>query len=154
MMQEAWSGIDVFLKKRYDLIPNLINAVKGYAEHEKQLLEQVTALRTQAMQSGSIDQKISAEKELGPALRRLMVSVESYPDLKANQNFRNLQSQLITMEGEIEMARRYYNGTVRENNIAVESFPGNMVAGAFKFDKGVFFEIDNMQQRETPNVFF
>jgi len=154
MMQEAWSGIDVFLKKRYDLIPNLVNTVKGYAGHEKQLLEQVTTLRTQAMQSGSVEQKISAEKELSPALGRLMVSVEAYPDLKANQNFRDLQAQLATIETELEMARRYYNGTVRENNIAVESFPGNIVAGSFKFDKGVFFEIDNVQQRETPNVSF
>lgn len=154
MMQEAWSGIDVFLKKRYDLIPNLVNTVKGYAGHEKQLLEQVTTLRTQAMQSGSVEQKIGAEKELGPALGRLMVSVEAYPDLKANQNFRDLQAQLATIETELEMARRYYNGTVRENNIAVESFPGNIVAGSFKFEKGVFFEIDSPQQRETPNVSF
>ena len=117
-------------------------------------MEQVTTLRTQAMQSGSVEQKISAERELGPALGRLMVSVEAYPDLKASQNFRDLQAQLTTIEGELEMARRYYNGTVRENNIAVESFPGNIVAGSFKFEKGVFFEIDNAQQRENPNVSF
>jgi LemA protein len=154
MMQEGWSGIDVFLKKRYDLIPNLINTVKGYAGHEKQLLEQVTSLRTQAMQSSGIDQKIGAEKELSQALGRLVVSVENYPDLKANDNFRDLQAQLTTIEGELEMARRYYNGTVRENNIAVETFPGNIVAGSFNFEKGIFFEIENTQQRENPTVSF
>jgi LemA protein len=154
MMQEGWSGIDVLLKKRYDLVPNLVNTVKGYATHEKQLLEQVTALRTQAMQSSNIDQKIGAEKELSQALGKLVVSVENYPDLKANENFRDLQAQLTTIESELEMARRYYNGTVRENNIAVETFPSNIVAGSFKFEKGTFFEIDNAQQRENPTVSF
>lgn len=154
MMQEGWSGIDVLLKKRYDLIPNLVNTVKGYAAHEKQLLEQVTSLRTQAMQSSTIDQKIGAEKELSQALGKLVVSVENYPDLKASENFRDLQGQLRTIETELEMGRRYYNGTVRENNIAVESFPGNIVAGMFNFEKGIFFEIDNAQQRENPTVTF
>lgn len=154
LMQEGWSGIDVSLKKRYDLIPNLINTVKGYAAHEKQLIEQVTALRTQAMQSATVEQKIGVEKELGPALSKLMVSVENYPDLKASENFRDLQGRLNDIETELEMSRRYYNGTVRENNIAVESFPGNIVAGMFKFDKGVFFEIDNAAQRENPTVSF
>jgi LemA protein len=154
MMQEGWSGIDVSLKKRYDLIPNLVNTVKGYATHEKQLLEEVTSLRTRALQSTSVEQKIGIEKELGPALGKLMVSVENYPDLKASENFRDLQGRLSEIETELEMSRRYYNGTVRENNIAIESFPGNVVAGMFKFEKGTFFEIDNSAQRENPSVSF
>lgn len=154
LMQEGWSGIDVMLKKRYDLIPNLINIVKGYASHEKQLLEQVTTLRTQAMQSSQIDQKVAAENELTKALSKLVVSVENYPDLKASENFRDLQAQLTAIEGEIELSRRYYNGTVRENNIAIETFPGNLFAGAFHFNKGTFFELDNNQQRENPAISF
>lgn len=154
LMQEGWSGIDVLLKKRYDLIPNLINTVKGYAEHEKQLLTQVTNLRAQAMQSPGIAEKIGAEKQLSQALHNLVVAVESYPDLKANDNFRDFQAQLSTIESELEMSRRYYNGTVRENNIAIESFPSNIVANMFSFKKGVFFEITNDQERQTPTVSF
>lgn len=154
LMQEAWSGIDVSLKKRYDLIPNLINTVKGYAAHEKQLMEQVTTLRTQAIQSSTIEQKIGAERELSQALGKLIVSVENYPDLKASENFRDLQGRLNDIETELEMSRRYYNGAVRENNIAVESFPGSLVAGMFKFEKGLFFEIDSSSQRENPIVSF
>ena len=154
MMKEAWSGIDVILKKRYDLIPNLVNTVKGYAGHEKGLLEEVTALRSQAMQASTVDQKIGAEKQLGQTLGRLVISAENYPDLKANANFQALQQQLQTIESELEMSRRYYNGTVRENNIAIESFPSSIIAGSFNFEKGTFFEIENAAQRENPTVSF
>ncbi|WP_374948621.1 LemA family protein [Mucilaginibacter sp.] len=154
LMQEGWSSIDVFLKKRHDLIPNLVNIVKGYTAHEKTLLEEVTSLRTQAIQSVNIDQKVGAETDLSHALGKLFVSVENYPDLKASQNFRDLQGQLATVENELEMSRRYYNGTVRENNIAIETFPGNIVAGMFHFEKGLFFNIDNEQEKQNPIVSF
>lgn len=153
-MQEGWSGIDVLLKKRHDLIPNLVNTVKGYATHEKELLEQVTTLRTQAIQSANIDQKAGAENKLSRALGKLVVSVENYPDLKANENFRDLQAQLNAIENDIELSRRYYNGTVRENNVAIETFPGNIVAGRFHFEKGAFFNLYNQQERENPTVTF
>lgn len=154
LMKEAWSGIEVFLKKRYDLIPNLVETVKGYAGHEKQLLEEVTALRSNAIKSSTPAEQINSEKILTQALGRLMVAVEAYPELKANENFKELQQQLSSIESELEMARRYYNGTVRENNNSVESFPGNIVAGAFKFEKGIFYEIENAAHREAPKVSF
>ncbi len=154
LMQEAWSGIDVYLKKRYDLIPNLVETVKGYASHEKGLLEKVTELRTSAMQAPGTAAQIQSEKELSQALGRLFAVAENYPDLKASDNFRQLQDDLRSIESEIEMSRRYYNGTVRENNIQVEKFPGNIIAGMFGFSKGVFFEIENTGERELPKVAF
>ena len=154
MMKEAWSGIDVFLKKRYDLVPNLVRTVKGYTTHETQLLEKITVLRTAAMQSTSVNQRIATENELGKAISQVFVFAENYPDLKANNSFLELQTQLATIEGEIEMSRRYYNGTVRENNIAVESFPANLIARFFKFKTGLFYEIEDKQQRESVNASF
>ena len=154
MMKEAWSGIDVFLKKRYDLVPNLVNTVKGYTPHETQLLEKITVLRTAAMQSTSMNQRITTENELGNEIGQVFVSAENYTDLKANISFLELQTRLATIEGEIEMSRRYYNGTVRENNIAVESFPANLIARSFKFETGLFYEIEDIQQRESINVSF
>jgi LemA protein len=154
LMQEAWSGIDVYLKKRYDLIPNLVETVKGYAAHEKGLLEQVTRLRTAAMQAPGAPAQIQSEKELTRALGHLFAVAENYPELKASQNFRQLQEDLRSLESEIEMSRRYYNGTVRENNILIEKFPGNIIAGLFGFTRGVFFEMDNPAERELPKVAF
>ena len=153
-MKEAWNGIDVFLKKRYDLDPNLVRTVKGYTTHETQLLERITALRTAAMQSTAVNERIATENELGKTISQVFVFAENYPDLKANINFLELQTQLGTIEGEIEMSRRYYNGTVRENNIAVESFPAMLIARAFRFETGPFYEIEDKQQRESINVSF
>lgn len=153
MMKEAWSGIEVYLKKRYDLIPNLISTVKGYASHEQQLMENIARQRTEAMQSHAPD-KIGVETHLAASIGQLLVIAENYPDLKANSVFLQLQSQLQTIESEIEMSRRYYNGTVRENNIRVESFPWNLVAKIFGFQKGTFFEIQNAAERENQTVSF
>lgn len=153
-MQEGWSGIDVFLKKRHDLIPNLVETVKGYATHEKGVFEAVTLARSKAMAAGNMDEKQAAEASLGNALVNMMAVAEQYPDLKANVNFQNLQEQLSNLEGDIEKARRYYNGTARDYNISVESFPGNVVAGFFKFNTVTYYEVENEAERETPQVKF
>lgn len=153
-MNEAWSGIDVYLKKRYDLIPNLIETVKAYASHEKQLMESITQQRVSAMQSRDTKEKIQAESGLTQAIGQLIAVAENYPDLKANTNYLQLQSQLETIESEIEMSRRYYNGTVRENNILVESVPSNIIASIFNFQKGTFFEVQNAAERESNRIHF
>ena len=152
-MQEAWSGIDVYLKKRHDLVPNLVATVKGYATHEQKTMEEITRFRTQAMQAQDQGTRIASETGLGQALGRLMAVAESYPELKANINFLELQKQLAAIEEELSLSRRYYNGTVRENNIRIESFPSNIIAGIFGFAKGAFFEIDKTQTA-VPNVTF
>ena len=156
MKEEAWSGIDVQLKRRTDLIPNLIETVKGYAAHEKGTLENVVELRNraQAVPSGDVAGRAAAEGMLSQALGRLFALAEAYPDLKANQNFAELQRSLETTEGEIQMARRYYNGAARDLNVRVESFPSNLVANTFKFDKAPFFEIDDPADRAVPQVKF
>ena len=154
--EEAWSGIDVQLKRRADLIPNLIETVKGYAAHEKDTLEKVVELRNraQALPSGDVAGRAAAESMLSQALGRLFALAEAYPDLKANQNFAELQRSLETTEGEIQMSRRYYNGAARDLNVKVESFPSNLVAGVFKFDKAPYFEIDDPADRAVPQVKF
>ena len=152
-MQEAWSGIDVFLKKRHDLVPNLVETVKGYAAHEKQTFEEVIRCRSQAVQATGQEAQMESEAGLGRALGRLMAVAESYPELKANANFLELQRQLTELEYELSSSRRYYNGTVRENNIYAESFPSNIIAGMFNFKKGQFFEIDKAE-KEVPKVSF
>ncbi|MCF3642891.1 LemA family protein [Rhizobium sp. TRM95111] len=156
MKEEAWSGIDVQLKRRADLIPNLIETVKGYAAHEKDTLEKVVELRNraQAVPAGDVAGRAAAEGMLGQALGRLFALAEAYPDLKANQNFGELREALETVEGEIQMARRYYNGAARDLNVKVESVPSNVVAGLFKFEKAPFFEIDNPADRAVPQVKF
>jgi LemA protein len=156
MAEEAWSGIDVQLKRRADLIPNLIETVKGYATHEKSTLSEVVELRNraQAVPAGDVAGRSAAEGLLGQALGRVMALAEAYPDLKANQNFSELQSSLDGIEGEIQMARRYYNGAARDLNIKVESFPSNLLAGPFGFAKRTFFEIDNPADRAVPQVKF
>jgi LemA protein len=156
MAEEAWSGIDVQLKRRADLIPNLIETVKGYATHEKTTLEEVVKLRNQAqaVPSGDVAGRAQAEGLLGAALGRVMALAEAYPDLKANENFRELQTSLETMESEIQMARRYYNGAARDLNVKVESFPSNLVAGQFGFRKREYFEITNEADRAVPSVKF
>ncbi len=154
MMQEGWSGIDVQLKKRYDLIPNLVNTVKGYATHEKEVFENVAAMRSVGINAKTIKEQEQAENQITQALGRLFAVAENYPDLKANSNFIDLQKQLSQIEQDIQMARRYYNGTVRDNNITVESFPSNMVANMFSFKKGEYFELENSAERSAPTVQF
>lgn len=154
--EEAWSGIDVQLKRRADLIPNLIETVKGYAAHEKGTLEEVVELRNraQAVPSGDVAGRAAAEGMLGQALGKLFALSEAYPDLKANQNFSELQQSLGEIEDEVQMARRYYNGAARDLNVKVESFPSNFIAGPFGFSKADYFEIDNEADRAVPAVKF
>ena len=153
LMQEAWSGIDVFLKKRHDLVPNLVEIVKGYATYEQTTFEEIARYRSDAMQAKDTAALVASENRLGNALSNLFVVVEKYPDLKANTNFLRLQQQLTDLEHDLESSRRYYNGTVRINNIYVEKFPSNVIAGMFNFQKGVFFAA-NSSEKEVPNVAF
>jgi len=143
---EAWSDIDVQLKRRYDLIPNLINTVKGYAAHESGTLEKVTNARTMAMGANGLQQKAEAENMLSGALKSLFAVSENYPDLKANTNFLELQRELSDTENKIQAARRFYNANVRDLNIAVEAFPSNIVANMSKTTKREFFELGEGEQ--------
>lgn len=154
LVAEAWSGIDVQLKKRYDLIPNLVETVKGYAAHEKETFENVTRARTAAQQATTVEAHQAAEKQLSGALMNLIAVAERYPDLKANTNFLELQSTLRDVEGDIEKSRRYYNGTVREQNTLIESFPSNMIANAYGFTKSTLFELENPAEKNAPSVKF
>ena len=154
MVEEAWSSIDVMLKKRYDLIPNLVETVKGYATHERETFDSVTRARAAAMGANTIQEKEAAEKNLNQAMMNLNAVAEQYPDLKANTNFLQLQGELSALEGDIEKSRRYYNGTVRENNILVDTFPSNILANMFKFTKSTFFELDNVAERIVPSIKF
>lgn len=139
--KEAWADIDVQLKRRYDLIPNLVETVKGYAAHEKSAFENVTKARAQAMQAGTMAEHGAAENMLTGALKSLFAVAEAYPDLKANQNFSELQRELSDTENKIQAARRFYNTNVRDLNIGVDSFPGNIIAKIFNFSKMEFFEL-------------
>ncbi|MET3538480.1 LemA family protein [Chryseobacterium limigenitum] len=154
LVQEAWSSIDVMLKKRHDLIPNLVETVKGYATHERETLDSVTRARAQAVGANSVESKEAAEKNLNQAMMNLFAVAEQYPDLKANTNFQQLQSELTSIENDIEKSRRYYNGTVRDNNTLVETFPSNIIANMYKFQKSPFFELENAAEREVPTVKF
>ena len=154
LVAEAWSGIDVQLKKRYDLIPNLVETVKGYATHEKETFESVTRARAAAQQATTVEGQQAAEKALGGALVNLMAVAERYPELKANTNFLELQNMLSVVEGDLEKARRYYNGNVRELNTLIESFPSNVIANMFSFVKSAFFELDNPAEKVAPSVKF
>ena len=156
MSSEAWSGIDVQLKRRANLIPNLLASVKGYAKHESETLENVTKMRAKVDQvaKGDIAGRAQAEGMLSQALGRLMAVAENYPDLKANENFLDLQNSLSEMEHEIQMARRYYNGAARALNVKVESFPSNIIANTFKFEMADYFELENEADRAVPKVSF
>jgi LemA protein len=138
-VDEAWSDIDVQLKRRHDLIPNLINTVKGYAAHEKEVFEKVTEARTAAMGAQTPAEKENAENALSGTLKSLFAVAENYPDLKANQNFLELQRELTDTEDKIQAARRFYNGNVRDFNIKIETFPSNIIAGMLNFTKRDFF---------------
>jgi len=152
--QEAWSGIDVQLKRRANLIPNLIETIQGYAKHERQIFKEVTEARTRAIGAKDPAEKASAESALSMGIRSLFAIAEDYPELKANENFLNLQQQLAELEEQIQLARRYYNGAVRQFNTAIEIFPNNMVAGPFGFEKMEFFELDDEEKRQVPEVRF
>lgn len=151
---EAWSGISVQLKKRHDLIPNLVETVKGFAAHERETFESVTQARTAAMQAGSVEEQAVAESNLNRTLGRLFAISEAYPELRSNQNFLHLQGELTVIESDLEKSRRYYNGAVRNKNIAVESFPSNMIANIFNFTKSEFFELDSDAERAVPKITF
>ena len=140
--KEAWADIDVQLKRRYDLIPNLVETVKGYATHERTAFENVTAARARAMDAGGVEAKGRAENMLTGALKSLFAVAEAYPDLKANQNFLELQRELSDTENKIQASRRFYNTNVRDLNTAVESFPGNVIANMFRFEPREFFELE------------
>jgi len=156
MVREAWSGIDVQLKRRANLIPNLLATVKGYAKHESETFEKVTRMRARVgeVAAGDIAGRAQAEGLLSQALGKLMLVAEDYPDLKASENFVELQDSLAEMESEIQMSRRYYNGAARALNVKVESFPSNLVANTFKFEQADFFEIENASDRALPEVSF
>lgn len=155
MVKDAWSNIDVALKRRYDLIPNLVQTVKGYASHERETLENVVKARNAAMSvpDGDINAQIKAEGQLQQALRSIFALREAYPDLKANRNFLDLQQKLDEIEINLERSRRYYNGTVRENNTYGESFPGVIFAGMFNYQHFDYFEVDEAT-RENVTVSF
>lgn len=151
--KEAWSDINVQLKRRYDLIPNLVNTVKGYATHEKTAFENVTKARTTAMGAQSLEEKGKAENMLSGALKSIFALAEAYPELKANQNFLSLQAELSGTEDKIQASRRFYNGNVRELNVKVESFPSNIVAKVFNFAKMEFFAADEAEKKAVEVKF-
>jgi LemA protein len=154
LVQEGWSGIDVQLKRRADLIPNLIEAVKGYMGHERGVLEKVTQLRAESLKTTSPAEKGRVEGMLGQALANLFAVAENYPDLKASQNFSELQQSLSDIEEQVQLARRYYNGAARDQNIRIESFPSNVVAGLFRFQRAEFFQVEDAADRQVPQVRF
>jgi LemA protein len=151
--QEAWSGIDVQLKRRHNLIPNLIATVKGYQDHEAGVMDDVTKLRQTAMQAGTVADKSKAESALGLGLGKLIAVAENYPDLKASANFIDLQKQLSDVEDQIQLARRYYNGTTRDFNTKIQSFPDNILAKQFHFNACEFFAADDAD-KSVPQVDF
>ncbi len=153
-VKNAWSQIDVQLKRRYDLIPNLIETVKGYMKHERETLENVTRMRAQAMEASGVAEKSMAEGMLSSALGQFKIAVENYPDLKANQNFLALQEELTSSENKISFARQNYNDQVLFLNNKIEMFPSNIIAGMFSFSKEVFFEVEAPQERQAPKVSF
>jgi LemA protein len=154
LVAEGWSGIDVQLKRRADLIPNLIETVKGYASHEDKLFRDIAELRAKSIAGGTVADQSSVGQAMSAALGRLFAIAEAYPELKADANFRDLQDKLSGIEDEIQMARRYYNGAVRNLNNLIQSFPSNLVANAFSFATAEFFEIGDAAQREVPKVDF
>ncbi len=153
-IDEAWSDIEVQMKRRYDLIPNVVETVKGYAAHERGVLENVTKARTQAMGAKTAEEHVRAENMLSSTLKTLFAVAENYPDLKANVNFLDLQRELADTENKIQSARRFYNGNVRDYNTLLESFPVNFVSGFFRFTKREFFDLEEEQAREPVKVKF
>ena len=154
LVLEGWSGIDVQLKRRHNLIPNLVETVKGYMKHEEGVLSKVVELRNAAGRVKSAGEASAVETDLTKVLRQLFALAEAYPDLKANQNFLDLQGQLAEIEEQIQLSRRYYNGTARDMNILTQAFPSNIIAGIFNFKEAEFFEIELAEEREAPEVRF
>ncbi len=153
-VKEAWADIDVQLKRRYDLIPNLVETVKGYATHEQETLEKVIQARNSAMNAKSTSEKAETENQLSQTLKSIFALSENYPDLKANENFKHLQEELVDTENKVQASRRFYNTNVRDLNIKVDVFPTNIVANMFGFKKESLFEIANKEERNNPNVKF
>ena len=153
-VKNAWSQIDVQLKRRHDLIPNLIEAVKGYMVHERETLQNITNARTQAMSATTIEDKSKAELKLTDAMTKFNLVVENYPDLKANQNFLSLQEELSSTENKISFSRQNYNDQVLYYNNKIEMFPSNILAGMFSFAKEAFFELEDKGERAVPKVSF
>jgi len=153
-VREGWSGIDVQLRRRTDLVPNLVETVKAYAAHERGLFEEVTARRAASIAAQDISHQATAERALGGALGRLFALAEGYPELKADQNFRKLQDQLAEIEDQLQMARRYYNGTVRNLNISIQSFPNTLIAGPLGFREEPYFELDDARAGVAPTIEF
>lgn len=153
-VKEGWSGIDVQLKRRHNLIPNLVDTVKAYATHESSVFTEVTELRNKIEQTDSIEEKGKLESALSLGLGKLIAIAENYPDLKANENFMQLQQELSNIEDQIQLARRYYNGMTRDYNTSIESFPQVIIANVFHFEPFDFFEIENEKERAVPKVDF
>lgn len=154
LVQEAWSGIDVQLKRRYDLIPNLVETVKGYSFHEKSIIDDIVRNRAASMGASGIQEKAAAEAGLTQSLKSLFALAENYPNLKANENFLALQKDLSTIEHEVQLARRYYNGAARNLNIAVTQFPSSVIASFTGFTSVPYFELASPSERETPKIKF
>jgi LemA protein len=152
--KEAWSDIDVQLKRRYDLIPNLVETVKGYAAHEREVFENVTSARSRAMGATNPKEKAEAENALSGTLKTLFAVSENYPQLRASENFQKLQDELTDTENKVQASRRFYNGNARDLNIKIESFPSNLIASMFNFKKMEFFEITEAAQKEPVAVKF
>ena len=153
-VKNGWAQIDVQLRRRFDLIPNLVETVKGYAAHEKETLENVTMWRSRVSSAQTTEESIDANAGLSGALGRLLVTMEKYPELKANQNFLKLQAELTEIENKISFARQFYNDTVQKYNLLVKSFPSNIIASIFKFNEEKFFEVDNSIRENVPQVKF
>ena len=153
-IEEAFATMDVYLKKRWDLVPNLVNTVKGYAEHEKSTFDAITKLRSKSYDSMSANEKVETNQALGGMLGTLIATAEAYPELKANQNFLELQKNLNELENDIADSRKYYNGCVRQMNTAVESFPSNIIAGMFHLEKYRMYEVDDASERQNVVVDF
>jgi len=154
VVREGWSGIDVQLKRRTDLVPNLVETVKAYASHERSLFEEVAARRAGSLNASDVSGQAHAERALSGSIGKLMAVAEAYPDLKANQNFLELQNQLAEIEDQIQMARRYYNGAVRNLNISIQSFPEIVVARALGFREEPFFELESRAEGAAPQIAF
>jgi LemA protein len=154
VVAEGWSGIETQLKRRADLIPNLVETVKGYATHERTTFDELARLRSAAQSGQDMAQRAQTETAITAAIGRIMAVAESYPQLRASENFQSLQKELSDIEDQIQMARRYYNASVRDLNVAVEQFPSNVIANSFGFKKADFFQIENAADRQVPKVAF
>ncbi|HEY2444156.1 MAG TPA: LemA family protein [Rhizomicrobium sp.] len=154
VVAEAWSGIEAQLKRRADLIPNLVETVKGYAGHERETFDELARLRAAGQAQGDVAQRAQTETAITAAIGRVLAVAEAYPELKASENFQSLQKELADIEDQIQLARRYYNGAVRDFNVMIEQFPSNIVANLGAFKPAPFFEIENAADRDPPKVTF